>query len=411
MKDEFLCPFPWLQLSTEPEGSCRVCCYGDSGKTLGLSSKETLKINDSSILKNKMNHPELKQLRKQMINGEVPSFCQGCKRREDVGEASPRKIFLEHYSKELEFAMKTTNRDSGELSCNAISILELTLGNTCNLRCRSCSPYFSSSLEKEFTKLNIKYSKSNVQEIQSFWREGSLINSIINLSQSVREMKFLGGEPLITPVHEKIIDTLIKNDLASEIVLIYNTNLTVVSDELLLKWRQFKAIKLDISIDAQGELNEYLRFPLNWQKFQDNLEKVFSYKETAHVDISFNTVFQAYNVPFIIKLLEFLKPYRDRSPIVPYFIYLDYPYYLKADVLKKETLIMAKELLVSYFAENESVYSSSVFKDKNKQNFSLLLSLFDLSIVENKHNHYFEFLKFTKQLDNIRNQSYFNFLK
>ncbi|WP_127716542.1 twitch domain-containing radical SAM protein [Halobacteriovorax sp. HLS] len=411
MEGKFLCPFPWMQISTEPEGSVRACCYGDSGKTLGLDVNSTFKISDAQLLEKKINHPELVKLRKSMLSGEIPNFCNGCKRREDVGENSPRRIFLDHYEKEFEILLGKTNLNSGELAVDDISLLELTLGNTCNLKCRSCSPYFSSTLEKEFEQLGIDFSKENVQEIQAFWKQGKLIDSLILLSREVRELKFLGGEPLVTPIHNQLLSILIEKNLSSNMSLTYNTNLTLISDDILSKWSKFKSIKLDISIDGVGELNEYLRFPMKWEKFEKNLEKIFNEKDDLNIEVSFNTVFQAYNIPFIIDLLEYLKPLSKKCPIVPYFIYLDYPYYLKGDVLKVSVLEEIKQRLSLYYSNNEEFYKNTLYGEKNLSNFSLLFSLLDLSILENRTENYFDFIMFTKKLDKLRKQNYFRFLK
>ena len=67
--------------------------------------------------------------------------------------------------------------------------------------------------------------------------EDEIINSII--SDDIEEVYFAGGEPLITPYHYELVDQLISMNVAEDINLRYNTNLSTVkykSIDLAERW-------------------------------------------------------------------------------------------------------------------------------------------------------------------------------
>ena len=80
VKERFLCDLPWKHISVHPHGVCSVCCV--SNHAHGQSASNILpdggyeKINISEGIPTIINSDSFKEIRKQMVNGEVPPACK-----------------------------------------------------------------------------------------------------------------------------------------------------------------------------------------------------------------------------------------------------------------------------------------------------------------------------------------------
>ena len=83
-----------------------------------------------------------------------------------------------------------------------------------------------------------------------------------------------GGEPTLALSQYKLFDYCIENDLASNIRLKYNTNLTNVPQKMLDYWKHFKRVQLNASIDAVGDRDRYILYPSTWEKIEENFDKL-----------------------------------------------------------------------------------------------------------------------------------------
>jgi MoaA/NifB/PqqE/SkfB family radical SAM enzyme len=190
--------------------------------------------------------------------------CDECLHREVTGQPSPREQSLNrlHYK----------DADVGK-----IVRLEIQIDSDCNAACLICGPWNSTTWEKYNNKLkgipvqNIGYSQEDIDSsIES-------INKNFNLN-NLREILFLGGEPLRTDNHLKILNT-IRNP--ENIILNYTTNGSYKpNDKTLEMWSKFKRVILTFSIDGIGKQFEYLRWPLNWQQVEENLKYILELKNS-----------------------------------------------------------------------------------------------------------------------------------
>lgn len=65
-----------------------------------------------------------------------------------------------------------------------------------------------------------------------------------------------GGEPLINRGHQEILQHLIEKGESQNIKIEYNTNLSVIPPKLIELWSHFKKVKLFVSLDGIGDLQE-----------------------------------------------------------------------------------------------------------------------------------------------------------
>ncbi len=395
-----LCPGPWVQLSVEPNGNLRFCCYGHSGKDVRDDSGKLLSIKDFKTVASALNHPSYKKIRVDMVNGVYPKFCNKCHELENLAGGSPR-ISLEQFH--YEHFKKSLGKMNSEGTIEPIvHTLDLTLGNLCNLKCRMCSPFFSSGLKKEFSLMGLEYSKDEVSNIETFWSEGlEEYPLLIDALKTVRRIIFLGGEPLLSPFHTKVLSYLVENGRSTEVSLAYNTNLTVVPDEILNYWDAFLKVHLDISLEGTPDVNDFIRSGSRFVDIEKNIEKVYS---RVGNKITFNicTVFQAYNIHNICDWLDFLKTWKDYIPRFPDFIHLDFPNYLSAKVLP----LSIRETEIRAIRKKMKEYEFSSLTVLEKDHFLTLEGyLKDLEVAPWEEERFFDFLLFSKKMDALRNES------
>jgi sulfatase maturation enzyme AslB (radical SAM superfamily) len=194
-----------------------------------------------------LNNEYLVSLRNEISTGELPTACSSCKNAEDAGLTSRRQgsnsWYKDHglYNKDVELIR-----------------MDYWTGDTCNLACVICGPFYSSVWKQELG-LPVELQKSTVNQ---FWKT-------IDLSK-IQFIHFNGGEPLLSKEHVKFLHAI---EHKENVHLNYNTNGTILpSKELLDLWKQFKLVQLDISIDDIEERFEYQRYPAKWNQVTANLQ-------------------------------------------------------------------------------------------------------------------------------------------
>ena len=147
----------------------------------------------------------------------------------------------------------------------------------CNAACITCGPQLSTLWSKELKKVNIAHAPTESIKLKQIFE---LLNQL-DLSQ-VGRIKFFGGEPLVNDIHLEILK---KFPNPSDIDVWYTTNASVYPKQKVLDiWSKFKLVYFEASIDGIGEQFNYIRWPLKWDKVQNNLLRL---KEEAPSNVLF----------------------------------------------------------------------------------------------------------------------------
>ncbi|MCO4794690.1 MAG: twitch domain-containing radical SAM protein [Bacteriovoracaceae bacterium] len=383
MSKQFICPLPWLHLSVAPDGTQRVCCHADKNHLI-IDGNKTVSFFDKESKKSISNNSFYKHLRTQMLNGEVPKACETCFKQESIGGYSPRLDYLESYP-DVEF------KSNSSLD---IKSLDLCLGNKCNLECRMCSPLFSNRLSKTFDTLNINYNKKSSQLAESLWNSKEFPWEVMNDLTELELIYFQGGEPLISNLHKEILKKLIATGKASSISLEYSTNLTVLNSELIELWSHFKHVQLFVSIDGVGKFAEYIRYPLRWDEFENNLKSLIGTK----LSINFATTLQAYNYKHIPDLLLYLNNFKDHFGVIPEPTHVQYPNFLSVNALPQPEIDKSTEEIIKVL---DSLTPTTKRCHKNLKSFHS-----SLKNIKTDKNLYIPFTAYTRKLDVIRSESF-----
>lgn len=160
-------------------------------------------------------------------------------------------------------------------------LLEIGLGNVCNLTCTFCDESASSSWAK------IKNLDSN---IYYFNQETTL--SIASELRDMRWISFKGGEPLNIPYFDKFLTIFYKNNPDCRVNLI--TNGTEYSDKIFSALFKFDTV-ITVSVEATGKLYQYLRGgKYVWQNVLDNIKSFKKYQQ-KNIELNISSLLLLYN--------------------------------------------------------------------------------------------------------------------
>jgi sulfatase maturation enzyme AslB (radical SAM superfamily) len=358
------------------------------------------------------NHASFQNLRKQMLNGEQPKACQGCFKSEALYNTSYR-LSSAGYINSIE-QVDANNPD--------IQILDLSTGDSCNLRCRMCHPGTSNQLRIDstlFKKKGFDYSKNQPGwwNNDEFLEKGSENKAYFvpdikskqweDLKTQLRTVKIIkasGGETLMSRSFIDFLDYAIEHNYAKNIELHIHTNGTKFNDSMFNRFRKFKKIAPDFSIDGIDKIFEYIRYPAKFNDVEQNLYNFFnSDVPTGHFRVNF--VLMSYNIHGIKDMIDWMIKFgKHARTYVQFNIDLVNPLGRNIDIkwLPPEMILGVINSLKEY--EN---YTDSTCNIKIKKALNYMRECVkNYSYNEDKLKR---FKEETVQFDSIRNQTYKNY--
>ncbi len=342
------CVLPFMHIATNPGGSYRLCCNSNpNNNQIKDENGKPFKIFKHDV-EEVWNSEHYKKIRKQFIDGEMPSTCERCYREEDSGIRSPRAGFNEKWWTDDVIVAEDIPVD--------IRYIDLRLGNLCNLKCRMCNPWASSMWVKDWNEVvpTAKLAPSDpinddtlaYMKVMTEWPDYKKTElNFQDISHTVEEIYLTGGEPTLAVSQYKLLDYCIENNLAKNIRLKYNTNLTNIPPKMIEYWADFKRVQLNCSIDAVGERDRYIRYPSNWKKVEQNFDAL---SKLPNVNIQIHCTVQALNICVLHELLDFAGS-RGLEGDQVYLNILNHPSCLNIRVLPMELKNMAANSLAEYF--------------------------------------------------------------
>lgn len=261
-----LCPLPWSSLFVETNGIQKICC------------RSSLEINTKDF---DFNHNEINKIRLKILNNEFPKSCSYCYQSEKHNGPSLRKDALKSHPNSFVNNLKSITNNDGSTSQFPFS-LSLVVGNKCNLKCIMCMPQCSSMWFKEtFPGKENEYDWTKDEEyfnkVLEFVKKSSENNNGIVIWIS-------GGEFTLNKNVEKLFQYVIDNDLSniSFDLLSNGTSMPSKMEKLL----ESISTRLNISIDAVGEKNDFIRKYSNFNNIEKNIEKVKHLIDSIYITIT-----------------------------------------------------------------------------------------------------------------------------
>lgn len=354
------CPLAWTHSFVNQDGSYQVCCSSEEFDNFIRDEKGEKIFIDSEGQNHQtvMNSKFMKDLRVQMLNGEWPELCKRCEMTEEFGGHSRRNVEIKNYQNyEQEFLSSTAT--DGALKKIDIKSADYRLGNLCNLQCRMCNPRSTKLWISEWNEMKPDreiFSDEVMESYQNYnWIDDPiLVKDFEDKAPTLEHIHFAGGEPLIVPQMSQILKKCIESGNAKNITITYNTNMTRLPKKVLELWKEFKAVKLLVSIDAVGELNHYIRYPAKWEHIDKNLKFIDEHHEEYNIqECMISSTVQILNVLRLEEMFDYLEQFKFIVP-VPNLINLHIPTYFKTTTLPKELKLVASEKLLNLKTKYEN---------------------------------------------------------
>jgi len=285
------CKVPWISITLSGNGDIKPCCVYRGGEH---------SIHRGDTLESAWKSQDV--LRQQFLNGEKPESCKQCWQREVTLGHSRRTWYddkIKNWPEQYELNPPMQLRH-----------MDLNFGNTCNLKCRMCGSWGSTSWfkeEKRLMELNPEYKRgiSNLKPTiipASYWADKR------EMFQYLERIDFKGGEPMMQDGMYDFLEYLVEWGYAPNITIAYTTNGTKTPERLKELWPKFKRVKLVISVEGTGKLYEYIRSG-NVQSIDQLVENIHWFDQFDNLRGSFNSAIQIYNIFDLNNLLEW---FRDR---------------------------------------------------------------------------------------------------
>lgn len=287
------CVLPFMHLEVSHGGEVKPCCNAQyplisgPGENLNVNRHELDEIWGSNAFN---------ELRSQLISGQKPQICSRCWDDERLG------IYSKRLRSNLEWERHVTKKP-----LKSPAVIDLKLGNLCNLKCRICSRTSSSKFASEefkiFKNFNLDDNQARMKwsqdEKNEFWRR------LDDWLPQIEQIDIYGGEPLLSQPHYLLLERAIEIGSASTQSLHYNTNGTIFPEKVVREvWPHFKSVELMLSIDGVGRQFTYQRHPAPWEILVKNVEK---FKENAYLKLKVCFTVSAMNIWYIPEFISWCK--------------------------------------------------------------------------------------------------------
>jgi len=375
------CILPFIHLATHPIGTVTPCCITDMTDDMSTAKRNNFNLFlDKDKLDDISNSENFKNIRKQMLSGQFPSECKTCYFYEKNNVYSKRMESNLKFKHLFEHALSNTNPD-GTLKELDYRYIELRLGTVCNLKCVTCNPFSSNRWNEDVSVFkNTEFEKNYFKcDIRTEWfRSTKFYDELYEKSEHLEEVWINGGEPTLIKEHGYFLQKLIDSGRSKYIDLHYSINMTQIPDSFINIWKQFKNVRLHLSIDDLEERNDYIRSGSNWKTIFDNFLKIIKYKNIFRIEIC-QTV-SCLNVYNIDKFKEFAKKY----DMVIAHNYVHHPSFQHVSIIPDE---MKNEIISNIQHLNEyelERLKTELFSESYKEEISKFKSF--ISLLDAKRN-------------------------
>jgi hypothetical protein len=377
------CPEAWSQIEIDAEGDFKICCLANYDEDFGMARDDNDRVMNvaTDSIEDALNSKTHREHRLQMRENIKPKRCRSCYDSEDStkisewGESSNRgrskrqrvindtaKIITDYVT--VDTADQFTNND-GSVTSKIVN-LDLRFGNLCNQKCIMCSPQHSSLWYEDWGKISEgrkdynrepgvykkgKYKtypliqdsqgRTKMQGLTPWWETDAWWEKFDKISPDLKYIYFTGGEPLLVPAMQECLDRLIANGYSKNIQLRFDTNLSVINNHVINKWKNFKDIHLCISVDDTDERYNLIRNPGNYNRFIENIKTLKDNQIPIHYFSSCIGIASPYSVKRVIDLAE-------EFGVDTYFRFLEGPNWLDIRNFPKSAKLEIIETIKSF---------------------------------------------------------------
>lgn len=250
---------------------------------------------DNGSIRESRNSAAWIKIREDFANGQFHNIhdCRGCSRNERLGATSPRQqnnSFLAQFlNNDIVAEVKQIN--SNGYRVNDIVTMDYYPSNYCNYQCVMCSGGASSQRQ--------------VFEVRVLGRQGHIVinpadSDFFDVLETVKIINFTGGETVLQKQVHEIMDYLIQRGLARDMTITLLTNASSSAWDLDSKFRHFRKVIYNVSIDGIGPVGEYQRRGSRWSTVETHALELMNHE---YISTVINFVLTAINAPSIMDFI------------------------------------------------------------------------------------------------------------
>ncbi len=324
----------------------RVCCNMKSAANYVSTIDEI--VHSSDVL----------EARRHLKNNIWPDICKPCEVSEDAGLISPRMSYNNRY---------------GYDKSNAITYWDIRPDNTCNLKCVMCNVNWSSKWAEDIDIFN-EFSASTYTGIPINRKKVDWEYIYTNTVDKAKAMNFAGGEPFYMKNVINFMERLSQNEWNRENTeMRFITNGISFTDKVWKILNKFKKVHMTFSVEGFGKVNEYIRFPMNWDLWYHNFTRILF---DTPVRATLNITVGAMNYPVTQKAFDKFASLhhklKNRIQMNPLYA----PTQLSLNALKPDVVKQAYDNCEHKFLKN--MYAGYEYNEELNDKMKRFLSALDI---------------------------------
>jgi sulfatase maturation enzyme AslB (radical SAM superfamily) len=234
-----------------------------------------------------LNSNKMTEIRDSLAQGQAHEYCSNCVQAERFGAESERAW---HNRVNPNFDYATAGNQY-----HYPVIVDVRWNTTCNLSCNYCGESCSS---KWAGIKNIPF-RSGARPYYE-----SVCDFIEQHHDHIHEVALVGGEPLLLPENERLLDVIPDTAI---VTLITTLNVDLQNNKIFRKLAQRKQVGWSMSFDNIDQRFEYVRHGGDWQLLQENLTTIQALIKSQGQWGGVHAVYNIYNATRICEFRQFVQ--------------------------------------------------------------------------------------------------------
>ena len=274
---DFFCAAPWRGLHINPRGDVKTCCAGDPNMLGNLNDHTIQEI---------LHGPVMQEIRHSIRQGQPHAYCYNCVQAERYGR-SERDW---HNSVNADFNCQAAADDD-----YVPTLIDVRWNITCNLSCNYCGDKCSSRWAA-LKKIPFRSGTRPYYE--------QVCDFLAQHAAHIREVALVGGEPLLLPENERLLDVLPRDCV---VTLITNVSVDFQRNPIVKKLRGRHRVGWSMSFDNVGARFEYVRHGANWYQLMQNIGIIQDLMRDQGHWGGIHAVYNIYNATRLIEFTQFAR--------------------------------------------------------------------------------------------------------
>jgi MoaA/NifB/PqqE/SkfB family radical SAM enzyme len=263
------CKSPWTGLFIQSDGVVKTCCSGAYGVG-NLNNDSIKKIYTSSKLIN---------IRQEILDGKIPSYCSYCKRVETEINHSQRQYF-----DQFELTDCVSNHYD-------LQTVDIRWNSLCNLNCVYCHEGRSTAWQQ--------VKGIPIRPMRYDYYEGVLAH-LEQHKDRVGKLILAGGEPLLQKQNVQLLEQC-RDDVVVDVIT--NLSISLESSSVFRALTNKKNVKWSVSMETLGQRFDYVRHGAQWDQLHKNIQQL---KKLDH-HVSLLPLYCIYSATGVKEFAQFAK--------------------------------------------------------------------------------------------------------